>query len=137
MPTVKRKQDDKIRAQKKQEAREEEDRLDQMFSVIPDYILDSGSGNLSNMSLEVPPECRLKGGLVSVDEDGDLIVNYDEMQKGAEVANADRKADANHAALRLKNDYPRHWRQRTGAAAIAAFEGISAKTVRRYFKKNI
>ena len=137
MPTVKRKQDDKIRAKKKQDAREEEGRLDEMFSATPDYILDSGPGNLSNMSFEVPPECRIKGGLVSADEDGALVVNYDAMQKGAEVANADRKEEANEAAKRFKTDYPDQWQTRTGAATIAAKEGISAKTVRRYFKKNI
>jgi hypothetical protein len=133
----------KERKQKEQEKRDEEARLNKIFAELPDYLRNASSVNFPKGILEIPPECNLKGGLVSSDENGNLIPEFEVMARGARnnrdprgiigAANEKRRIEKELAIEDLKRRYSHLWGTSKGVSIIALREGKTARTIRRYF----
>jgi hypothetical protein len=124
----------KERKQKEQEKRDEEARLNKMFAEPPDYLRHASSVNFPKGILEIPPECNLKGGLVYSDEDGNLIPDFEAIKRGARNAGNTPSDIRKDQVQHLQNKYPKLWGTSEGVKKIADEEGLSERTIRRYFK---
>ena len=113
----------------------EKARENEFWANMPDFLRGK-VGNLDDYIFSIhdlPPEFRLKGGLKTGDENGDIVVRTDVMKKNGNSANEERTDAALQRAIALKNMYPHHWGIR--ADIIARESGLSTKTIDRYFSR--
>lgn len=142
MPTKERNQRE---AEKRQQAEQEAAELAefdrQLAALSPEHLaaLRALGGDNNDLIFELPPYMRLKPGLIGFDEDGNVWLSP-EVGAAGSAANTDNALDR---AKSLKNKFPKLWGNgdyaeyiaRQSVSAIGLDEPLSAKTIRRYFKR--
>ena len=142
MPTRERKQ---LEADRRQQAEQEAAELAefdrQLAALSPERLAAMRALGADNNDLifELPPYMRMKGGLIGFDENGNVWLSP-EVGAAGSAANTDNALDR---AKSLKNKFPKLWGNgdyaeyiaRQSVSAIGLDEPLSAKTIRRYFKR--
>lgn len=115
----------KNRRPREQEWRVAQQELNPTLSFpLPDHLAAFASDGTNEFSTGLPG-----GGLVVWVEDDYFF--HENIGKGG---NDMRQADRRDAVKQLKRDYPGLWGKRGKARVIALKEGLSERTVRRYFR---
>ena len=135
MPTKTRKE----REREKQREREQLSSPPEHIKVRIDARLVSKQKNPFSEVLKSfhddPARTRLGEGLVEADEYGDLWVRSDLMSRKADnAANAVRRDTREQNVVMLKKRYQSIWGKPGQASGIAASEGLSVRTVQKYFR---
>lgn len=134
MPTAIRKQrETEKRRQAEQDAADlaEFDRLIAQLSPAQLRALQTDFDGNKDLILVFPADMRLKNGLLSFDENGDVL-RHQNLGRGGNMC---RENDALDEARDLKRKYSELWGKRGYAKVIAYRSGRSVETIRRYFKK--
>jgi hypothetical protein len=127
----------KVRRLREAKRNADEAELDTLLACKPAYISDkatSDSASVANFSSKGAH--NLGRGLVSSDEDGNLLLESDAMKRGRDVANATHTDIKNDQIRALQNKYRDIWGKRGMAEVIALTEGnLTVRTVQKYFRQ--